>query len=503
MLPTRFRLTPLLKDVIQFYGVVVLAILFVYFAPSFLNKMFFLGLLAWFWKSDKNYFFFALTFVLMQQPGGLFQGSLASDVHRVPLYNLVSGISFDFFDLFFIVSLGKAWLRGQHRRIILKRPLILLGIYLAFLFMLSMVDNMSFGSMSFYLRNFSTYALFISFPFLMTDTKDLHRFMYLVFPTVFIIILGQLYFLLTSQLLESLFLGYSRTARAWVYREAGSNVLRPVAGLSGSVLLVFFSYIFSLLLSLWETVKIRQYYLFTVSTVSFLIIFLSATRSWTVVFVILMGVYIFKISQNKARILKKISAFMIIFLALYLFVPRVNHAVQNALNRMATLEDLASGDVTAAGTLTRITKRLPRVLQGYRQSPVIGLGFTEKFRFYNDYHVGNFNMLMQVGIVGFFFFLNFWASFFRFLWRNRKLLSVRNRYRQQLLVIITAFLLMLLLHFTSYQFFGFILHRFIVYFFIVFFSIAELMVRESRIEELEVRRVLLNIKDRHMQPGLA
>jgi hypothetical protein len=503
MLDIRFRLTPLLKDVIQFYGVVVLAILFVYYAPVALNKLFFLGLLAWFWKSDKNYFFFALTFVIMQQPGGLFQGSLASDVHRVPLYNLVSGISFDFFDLFFILSFAKAWLRGQHRRIILKRPLVLLAIYLGFLFLLSMVEGMSFGSMSFYLRNFSTYILFVSFPFLMGDKKDLHRFMYLVFPTVFIILLGQLYFLLTSQLLESLFLGYSRTARAWVYREAGSNVLRPVAGLSGSVLLVFFSYIFSLLLSLWEQVKIRQYYLFTVTTVSFLIIFLSATRSWTVVFVVLMGVYIFKISQNKERILKKIASFMIIFLALYLFVPKVNHAVQNALNRMATLEDLATGDVTAAGTLTRITKRLPRVLKGYKQSPVIGLGFTEKFRFYNDYHVGNFNMLMQVGIVGFFFFLYFWTSFFRLLWRNRKLLSVRNRYRQQLLVVITAFLLMLLLHFTSYQFFGFILHRFILYFFIVFFSIAESMVRESRNEEVAVRKELLNIEDHGLVPGLA
>ena len=503
MLDIRFRLTPLLKDVIQFYGVVVLAILFVYYAPAALNKLFFLGLLAWFWKSDKNYFFFALTFVIMQQPGGLFQGSLASDVHRVPLFNLVSGISFDFFDLFFILSFVKAWFKGQHRRIILKRPLVLLAVYLGFLFLLSMVEGMSFGSMSFYLRNFSTYILFISFPFLMGDTKDLHRFMYLVFPSVFIILLGQLYFLLTSQLLESLFLGYSRTARAWVYREEGSNVLRPVAGLSGSVLLVFFSYIFSLLLSLWEQVKIRQYYLFTVTTVAFLIIFLSATRSWTVVFVVLMGVYIFKISQNKERILKKIASFMVIFLALYLFVPKVNHAVQNALNRMATLEDLATGDVTAAGTLTRITKRLPRVLKGYKQSPVIGLGFTEKFRFYNDYHVGNFNMLMQVGIVGFLFFLYFWSSFFRLLWRNRRLLSMRNRYRQQLLVVITAFLLMLLLHFTSYQFFGFILHRFILYFFIVFFSIAESMVRESRNEEVEVRKELLNIEGRDLVPGLA
>ena len=338
MLPNRFRLTLLLKDVLLFYGVIALTILFVYYAPLFLNKLYFLGLLAWFWKSKKNYFFFALTFVIMQQPGGLFQGALATDVHRVPLYNLMSGISFGFFDLFFIISLAKAWLKGQHRRIILKRPLILLGVYLGFLFLLSMVEGMSFGSMSFYLRNFSTYTLFVSFPFLMSDTKDLHRFMYLVFPTVFIILSGQLYFLLTSQLLESLFLGYSRIARAWVYKEAGSNVLRPVAGLSGSVLLVFFSYIFSLLLSLWEQVKIRQYYLFTVSTVSFLIIFLSATRSWTVVFLVLMGVYVFKVSQNKVRLLKKIAAFTIIFLGLYLFVPKVNHAVQNALNRMATLE---------------------------------------------------------------------------------------------------------------------------------------------------------------------
>ena len=112
-------------------------------------------------------------------------------------------------------------------------------------------------------------------------------------------------------------------------------------------------------------------------------------------------------------------------------------------------------------------------------------------------------MLMQVGVVGFFFFLNFWASFFRLMVRNRKLLSMRNRYRQQLLMMITAFFLMLLLHFTSYQFFGFILHRFILYFFIVFFSIAELMVRESRNEELEIRRGLLDAADGQLQPGTA
>ena len=167
-------------------------------------------------------------------------------------------------------------------------------------------------------------------------------------------------------------------------------------------------------------------------------------------------------------------------------MPGVNYAVNNSLRRTSTLVALAKGDVTGKSTMTRINIRLPKTLEGIKKSPFIGLGFSNaKDKYSQGGHVGNFDMVLQVGIIGFLVFLNFWLSFFRMIYSTRGRLSSSNSYKTPLLVLAIAMFGLLLLHFTSYHVFSYMVYQSGVFCLIFFFCFSDFMVREARNEEFQ------------------
>ncbi|MCK6694722.1 MAG: hypothetical protein L6Q97_21810, partial [Thermoanaerobaculia bacterium] len=99
------------------------------------------------------------------------------------------------------------------------------------------------------------------------------------------------------------------------------------------------------------------------------------------------------------QISRLVGAVALILVSL-MAIPIVNTQISLALKRMTTLEALASGDRTAKGTLSRITERSPRVMNKWIESPLTGWGFSDTFNDYQDFHVGNQNILLHSGVLG-------------------------------------------------------------------------------------------------------
>jgi hypothetical protein len=144
------------------------------------------------------------------------------------------------------------------------------------------------------------------------------------------------------------------------------------------------------------------------------------------------------------------------------------------------VESLAEGDLTADGTLSRLTERGPKVMRRWRESPLTGLGFSDRFIISQDGHVGNQNILLHSGIIGACLMAWFFAYFCIRLY-NRTILLPRDHPARKALLVFVIFLVgWFLLHSTSEQFFSYYQEApGIGILYVVFFSFAALIYRET------------------------
>ncbi|UCH92191.1 MAG: O-antigen ligase family protein, partial [Candidatus Aminicenantes bacterium] len=387
-----------------------------------------------------------------------------------------------FYDFFFIVAFLKALLKGKPTKLILKKPLLYLLFYLIFLFIISFfVYGMNFELISSTLRKFTVFTLFISFPFLVYRKEDFFKFMHLVFPIIFLIIFAEFFHLFTGNRLYYFIIGEGTSSIIQLQESKGYyDFIRPT---SIGVMLVLFSFIFTLFLIEKKDYPGKKFYLYLILILSLLASFITATRSWIVMFAIVSLFYLLFVVEKRARLLFQVFLITLILFLSYLFIPRFDYSVDNSLRRLSTIEDLIQGDVTAGGTLQRIDKRLPRVLEGFEQNPILGWGFSETYRKYSDGHVGTFNLLLQVGIIGLILFVNLWINYLKMIFFTRKRLSKSNVLKNPLLVLVIAFLGILILQLTQFVFFSYDLLKDVTYFIILFISFSEFFVKEALKEE--------------------
>ena len=78
--------------------------------------------------------------------------------------------------------------------------------------------------------------------------------------------------------------------------------------------------------------------------------------------------------------------------------------------RVATVESIAKGDLSAEGTSARYDKYTPRLFQVWKGSPLFGWAFSDTYKENSNGHAGLANLLMQVGIIGYLVFIYFWYS---------------------------------------------------------------------------------------------
>jgi hypothetical protein len=162
-----------------------------------------------------------------------------------------------------------------------------------------------------------------------------------------------------------------------------------------------------------KVILFNKSYLLLINVLSLIVIIMTGTRSW---FLAITSMYLFFIVLNYRRIGNMTTYYIlggIVFLSILTFIPIAGEQVGNAFNRIETITELAKGDLTAGGTMSRLTERAPRVMKGFWDSSVIfGAGYSDLYYNFGDGHVGFHNILLHSGILGFIIFMSFAITLF-------------------------------------------------------------------------------------------
>jgi len=199
----------------------------------------------------------------------------------------------------------------------------------------------------------------------------------------------------------------------------------------------------------------KKSYLYLIIICCFVTAFLSATRGWILSFGFVIFLSFFFVLQTQ---LKQIIAFVFlfgVFLIMGFSVKKINTQIHYSIDRMFTLNSLASGDITADGTLERLNERSPIVIHEWKKSPILGQGFSDKYFIFSDMHVGNQNILLHAGIIGFILIYGFLFYFMFTMMQAFKTLSFYNPFSLAFLLFIIFLIGWIFLHSTSSQQFAF------------------------------------------------
>ena len=436
------------KDFLNLLLLLIVTTVIIYSAPVMVIRLFFLLLLFQFYRSDKGYFWLVFLFILIETPGGLFTGFEGIEVKRIPMYPITSGISLGFYDLFMILALIKIYIKRIRSPIFLKAPMNMLLAYFVFLYIYSILLGMSSGSHIYAFRIFLTFSMFIVIPSLLGNQEQLGKFIGLILPCVLMFFATQVYQIASG---GKELLGFLVPEKiSPTYLETG-EMIRPETGAN----LVFYTNFISLLILSFSIKTGKKFYLLFIATISFLSIIFTGTRGWFLAFIFFLLGFIFVNSNNPVKSFGYIIVTILIFLMFYFSAPLLKHQVDAAIQRLTTVELILQGDPTAGGTNLRLTERNDNVMNKFRENPIFGFGFSDEFNKFNDGHVGNQNLLLNVGIVGFSLFFIVIFLYIRKIVLARSTLKQNNGYRKGINIFIVGILALYIIHSSSVQIFGY------------------------------------------------
>jgi hypothetical protein len=188
---------------------------------------------------------------------------------------------------------------------------------------------------------------------------------------------------------------------------------------------------------------------------TFSMAFLSATRGWILSLGLMAFIHFILFQKLTSKTLTALSIFVFAIIVALIINDSFRTQIQFTFERLLTLESLASGDLTADGTLIRLDERGPQVMSVWEENPVFGAGFSDVFLEAQDFHVGNQNILMHAGVVGYILFLGFLGFFVFTLLRRFRYSNHRDPYRLALPTFVILLGGWFFLHSSSQQLFAF------------------------------------------------
>lgn len=432
--------------VTQFLALVLVSIGANYFAPKFLPPVLWLGTLIAYFRSKDEGFWLAYYLVLSDGFFGFF-GMYAAMLNIIPgLPGVEAG------QIYIILSIVKASSRPSQYSPFYTNILKILLIYLAFLMLqgyvigVSMEMNVQFRLIKWLVPLFLLYSL----PRLFTRIEQYRDVFLYLFP-VAIMALGAQIFTLTQAHSPMQYFGVAKKAK-FAIKVTKEKTYR---GLYNEMILLitFFGALFFLAFRPGKYFK--PWYLFAILLANFASVFLSATRGWVICFSFSLIFSLLFVLQMSPRRIFTLFLLCVVFVFGGQYLPVIGLQVQNSVKRLLTLEKLAEGDMSAGGTLIRLNTRGPRVMKKFAEAPITGLGFSNEFMDTNDFHVGNQNILLHSGVIGYalmhFFFL---YIMFKLFVRNINL-PPEHTYRGTLLLFCIFFPAWFMLHSSSQQFFSY------------------------------------------------
>ena len=430
---------------IRLYGLVLLAVMAVYFGSASVTAVFFIAtLIAYFFAKDEAFW---LVFFLILSDGflsffGLYEATL------VVLPGL-PGIEMG--QLYIILAVIKSLGKKPATHAFYNNFLYALGLYVVFLIVQGYVVGLS-GAMNVQFRLLkwiTPLGLFYAMPRLYRSEQDYARIFRYIFPMAFVILGTQLFTILMSETPAQFSGGKEKyefaieVTKEKTYRGLFNQMV---------LLLTLFGALFYLAR---QRGIFRNMYLYAVIAANFASVFLSATRGWTIGFSVIIICFFLFVQKLGTRQLVSIIGVGALFFIGVLSTPVIQTQVNNAFKRMLTLEALAKGDLTANGTLIRLSQRGPRVMKQWKESPITGWGFSNHFFEHGDFHVGNQNILLHSGVIGYILINSFFIFFCLSLYNKSQETPHFDTRKEGLLVFVVFFAGWFLIHSTSEQHFFF------------------------------------------------
>lgn len=394
------------RSYIEFFELIlylILAAILVYYVPTPLNKILFIGLIVIAWRSKRDYLWVTFFFVINDTPAGLFSGGERTDMYRLPLYTFAAGASITVTELYLLLLLLKVKVRKLEKPgVFFSKDLRNLAVYFIILSAVSIILGMSFDGFRQLWRMTINLTLFYTIFFVINSSETLVRFLRVIFPFAILALSAQFYSLVSGHQLITLFKPDVISVQG-VLAVAEGAWARPIE--MPHVLLVCFTG--SLYLLGQKKAEFSSGYLVIINIISFISIFLTGTRSWFIAF---SSVYVLYFVIMRKQIAKQtvVAGFGFAFIFVLLrFTPVLDNQFHNAWSRLETIERFIEGDITAGGTAMRFDQRSPRVMKGFNSSTILfGAGFSDHYLEYADGHVGYHNLLLNTGILGVLLFIS-------------------------------------------------------------------------------------------------
>ena len=461
-----------LKDLFYIIGLFLLTVFFVYYAPSIARDIFFLVLLGIFYKSNKNYFWFAYLFVIINSPAYFWHSYELNSPYRLAIYSIPGGGSFTINDLFVITAFIKYLLYKKVRPVLpivkLVIPLyifvLILGTFTAIFFETGIKDFFST------FRGYFYFSLLFTLPGLINGKYDIMKMGYLISPFILLILADQIYTVVNMTPLLSLI---SPAAVKRMYHNYISGEVRPIMG---GVLVVFYAFTFAFALLRNKKFEIFRFAALSIIGVSIIIFFVSATRTWMTISVVMIFLYLY---FNK-KIVKTTVFFPLVtatFLGLIIILNLTDYVMDNIVMRyLGFLQSLMGGNVTNYDTVGyRVEFGLPKLMEGISISPIFGLGFSKIQVSYYNSDFGALNTILTIGIVGFAFLMVTYLLVLKRIYYH-----VRQNYSRLansiLEAVFSAFVAIMIAYLLNWDFFTFT-SSYKVFFITLLFANVEIAIR--------------------------
>jgi hypothetical protein len=437
------------KKYLWFLLLVALTVYTTYFTPAVVSSVWYLILLVIYFNSKDEAFWLAFFFVTTDG----FMGFLG--IYTVVIKAIPGLPGIELAQFYIILSFIKVLFSKNNTTVFYGNWLLMLLLYALFLVLFGMMNGLD-SKLNVYFRVVKVtlpFLLFYTIPRLLKTVQDYEKLFGYLFLVLILAFVAQL---------NALFTGFDPkkyfsliTPDPDADEEAELEVGRNFRVLYNQVISMFslFGALYFLVLKRLKTIK--DSWLYLVIVLCFALAFLSATRG----FILSFGFIIFLFFVFVQRLnLKRVFAFSFLFIALLLAGlsnKKVSTQIQFSVDRLLTLNSLAEGDISAGGTLIRLSERGPKVMKAWSESPVLGAGFSNYFFAHSDFHVGNQNILFHAGVVGFLLLCGFIFYFIVKMLGCYFNASQGNPFSSTFLVFVIFLAGWILVHSTSGQQFAF------------------------------------------------
>lgn len=426
-----------IKSSLRFVALIVVTIILTYGTNEIISSAFYAIILVIYYRSKGQESFWLAYFFTIADGFAGFLGSFSAFIALVPGLPAIEITQF-----YIILSLIKAW--KNKSKPYYRKWTIALFVYVLLLVVVGLMNGLQ-GEMNMYFRVVKLIVplfLFFTVPRLLNSIDEYKKLFSFLFVVSIVGFITQLF---------TVFTGYSPLGGLKVIEEDQGEAgnLRAFYNVAITFISLFGAIFF---LSIKDQDYFKKWLLYLVLGCAFSMAFLSATRGWIIGTGIVITLFVLIIQKGKNIV--RIALVFFLLGIIGMGNKKIREQAFYSLDRFMTLEALAGGDETANGTLARLNERGPVVMAAWAENPILGWGFSNMFFEKNDGHVGNQNILMHAGVVGFSLLMMF------FIFVNATMISVhksftdKNKYKETGLVFVVFFIGYFIVHSSSGQQFG-------------------------------------------------